>query len=70
MVYCKDCKHFGWKNHTYTDTTYKHIDTTTYYCVVKKLKDMYGNQLGQPCRKFNSTNKCEFYKRKWWKFWI
>ena len=63
-TYCKNCK-YGRK--------YDYVDE--YYC--NKIVESYiDNMTGEYWeRKYensilNKNNKCKYYKRKWWKFWL
>ena len=63
-VYCKNCKYYipFWNNYT------------TEVCGSES--EFYSNAIGDECvdarycKAINKNYDCEYYERKWWKFWI
>ena len=65
-VYCNNCKYIWDGSEYYCEdrchhpTNMERVDKPThwYMCSIKSLEIL------------NESNNCEWYKRKWWKFWI
>ena len=70
MKYCKDCK--------WLKRLYKELGGKPYYhCILEREWNVEETPLEkiktpvpQKYSELNKDNKCDFYKRKWHKFWI
>lgn len=73
MVECKNCKHYSALTHTERSIDYVRV---TKYCDPENTMKTIGMTITydkgdlKQCEIQNRDNNCEYYKRKWWKFWI
>ncbi len=70
---CKNCKYYNAA--TFTERGFGSVKATV-YCDPKGTMGLVGltmtydkNDLIE-CLQQNKDNDCEYYKRKWWKFWV
>jgi len=73
-IYCKNCKWFYFASHL---INYKE-GRSNYYCLYPDNKCEYLDYKGDTCLHRESTEpkiinknfECEWYKRKFWKWWV
>jgi len=77
-VYCKDCKFNRSAVGVEFDTCKPHLGKLRkktifiddYYAREHVIKTVEPELDTQWMRELNKENKCKFFQRKWWKFWI